>query len=630
MRVFLTLLNRFRTDTRGVFAVIFALMAIVLVAFAGAVVDFTTVQQARTRSQVALDAAALALQPKINDTAVTTEQIRLLAEGLLIQNIGDARIVASVTSATKDVANGTLNLRATIKVATPFVSLIGIKQLDAALQSEATRKKLNIELTMVLDNSGSMLQQSRMTYLKQAAKCAVNILLHDAPDTNCDQPSSLPKIPNTYISVVPFTQAVNVGSGNSTQAWIDQTGISAIANDNFDNDDNDATPFTGAVNRLALYSGLRSHAWKGCVEARPHTATTAGLHLDTDDTPPTSATPNTLYVPLFAPSNPDTYGNDFVPQQGGTCTRRKASWVWTQTKTRCSNAGNNASNYNKSCGSGTVTTNTYVLTNELGVVSNPSTAPATVYFNGQTSSVDEYTFVSTGSNQYTNTFKRTIEYDFSPREYQERLCKYANATVSYTDGDTGPNVDCPAQAIQPLTDNSSTLLTKIGNMVAKGGTNIHEGAIWGWRVLSPTAPFSEGGAYTGANSKVMILMTDGENTTYYNSGNKNTTLNGSDFYSSNGYPYNSNPNNFRLGWMNANNTQLEDEMDARTVASCNGAKAMGIVVYTIGLSSPEDRKDTLLACASDSGKAYFPTSPAELNAIFRKIAKELSQLRLSK
>ena len=44
----------------------FAILAIVLIAMSGAVVDFTSVQQARSRSQTAIDAAALALQPRIS------------------------------------------------------------------------------------------------------------------------------------------------------------------------------------------------------------------------------------------------------------------------------------------------------------------------------------------------------------------------------------------------------------------------------------------------------------------------------------------------------------------------------------------------------------------------------------
>ena len=57
--------TRFRRDESGVFVVLFAVLALVLIATSGAVVDFTYMQTARTRAQTALDAAALALQTRI-------------------------------------------------------------------------------------------------------------------------------------------------------------------------------------------------------------------------------------------------------------------------------------------------------------------------------------------------------------------------------------------------------------------------------------------------------------------------------------------------------------------------------------------------------------------------------------
>ncbi len=46
-------------------------------------------------------------------------------------------------------------------------------------------------------------------------------------------------------------------------------------------------------------------------------------------------------------------------------------------------------------------------------------------------------------------------------------------------------------------------------------TSIGEGAAWGWRTLSPGAPFTEGRPYGAEeNQKVLVLMTDGQNTYY--------------------------------------------------------------------------------------------------------------------
>ncbi len=51
---------------------------------------------------------------------------------------------------------------------------------------------------------------------------------------------------------------------------------------------------------------------------------------------------------------------------------------------------------------------------------------------------------------------------------------------------------------------------------ASGNTYIGAGLTWGWRMVSPDAPFTQGVAYGDmaktSTSKYVILMTDGENT----------------------------------------------------------------------------------------------------------------------
>ena len=75
----------------------------------------------------------------------------------------------------------------------------------------------------------------------------------------------------------------------------------------------------------------------------------------------------------------------------------------------------------------------------------------------------------------------------------------------------------------PLTYDRSKVETGINAMTARGPTVIPEGLAWGWRVLSPTEPFTkvEAGPTQAASTispyndarwqKIMVLMTDGEN-----------------------------------------------------------------------------------------------------------------------
>jgi len=197
------------------------------------------------------------------------------------------------------------------------------------------------------------------------------------------------------------------------------------------------------------------------------------------------------------------------------------------------------------------------------------------------------------------------------------LCKY---TGSVNTSAWGPNLDCPDTAILPLTNTKQSVLDAINAMVANGGTNIHMGAAWGFRALSPSEPFTEGRAYDVATAKVMIIMTDGENTSYSSS-----NMNGAYYYTAYGYPYNG-----RLGAVGWSSTQLRTEMDVRTVEACTNAKAQDITIYTIGLNPPNTATQTMLQnCASSIANAYFPAVPSELDSVFAEIANQLSALRLS-
>ncbi len=71
--------------------------------------------------------------------------------------------------------------------------------------------------------------------------------------------------------------------------------------------------------------------------------------------------------------------------------------------------------------------------------------------------------------------------------------------------------NCP-NPLQRLTNSSSSLISQINALQANYETFIAPGLLWGWRVLSPNGPFSDGAAYNAGAKKVLVLMTDGANT----------------------------------------------------------------------------------------------------------------------
>ena len=83
-------------------------------------------------------------------------------------------------------------------------------------------------------------------------------------------------------------------------------------------------------------------------------------------------------------------------------------------------------------------------------------------------------------------------------------------TILSTASNTAPNFGGDGK----LTTDFSALRTAINNLSADGNTNIPIGMSWGWNTLTSWAPFSDGVPYgTAKHKKIIVLMTDGENTT---------------------------------------------------------------------------------------------------------------------
>lgn len=203
-----------------------------------------------------------------------------------------------------------------------------------------------------------------------------------------------------------------------------------------------------------------------------------------------------------------------------------------------------------------------------------------------------------------------------PEEAQSRVCKYQGATIS----GSGPNYLCDSLPILPLTNDKTSVISLIQSLQAKGGTNILEGLMWGWRVLSPEPPFTEGKTYDDPdNDKFLIVMTDGENWHQARS-NHNKSSYHSFGYASNG----------RLG-TTYTTSALVAEMAKKTLAACENAKAAGIKVYTIAfrLESDSPTRAMLASCASGANEAYVASSGQILIQAFESIGREIAKLRVA-
>ena len=209
---------------------------------------------------------------------------------------------------------------------------------------------------------------------------------------------------------------------------------------------------------------------------------------------------------------------------------------------------------------------------------------------------------------------------------QAYLAKYNTTHFSHTgvNGSTGyqlgPNAGCGLQPLVRLSTDWAALESSIDGMNAVGDTNIPMGMMWGWHVLSPNAPFADGAPYgTAKTTKIMVLMTDGQN--------QNTSNNDGDasFYSGDGYIWQN-----RLGVTSGSNAQRQTALDGRETAVCANMKAQGIVVYTVRVDVNDTNYAVLQGCASSPDKFYDVQDATQLTAVFSAIAGAIENLRISK
>jgi hypothetical protein len=213
-------------------------------------------------------------------------------------------------------------------------------------------------------------------------------------------------------------------------------------------------------------------------------------------------------------------------------------------------------------------------------------------------------------------------------EAQTKLCKYQDQSSLDVSGGRGPNFNCNAKPLVRLTSDTSALHAAVNAMQANGNTNLLEGFMWGWRTISPNAPFGDGKPYkTVDNEKIIILLTDGMNV-WGSANNHNKSI-----YSPFGYYHNGRLTD--AGKPNpTNQSEAGARIDAKTLAACTNAKAKGVTVYTVGFSVKSDPIDAagldlLKKCASSPQMAYVANDSSAIIAVFEEIARSIGGLRLT-
>jgi len=282
-----------RNSHGSVFAIV-SVAAMSIVGAVGVAVDVGRSQMVQAKLQSAVDSAGLAAGATLNSAdldAVATKYVQLnFTQGILGSELGE---VDTTLTADKKI----LTVTASAEIPTTIMQVFGRDSVTVNAATEVTRSNKGLELALVLDTTGSM-EGSKLTALKNASNDLVDILFGDDATQE-----------NLWVGVVPFSQAVNVGSTRTD--WLNEE----------------------------HYDGLNwgSTGWAGCLDARYDTDRDV-----TDDPPydladPDEAVPAIPYERFKAYywSDHDSYNN----WAGTSSDTDTTTLCYKKKKCKCSNYG---------------------------------------------------------------------------------------------------------------------------------------------------------------------------------------------------------------------------------------------------------------------------------------------------
>ncbi len=185
-------LRRFAKEEDGTMVIFACFMILIMIAVGGVGVDLMRNEMERTRLQAVSDRAVLAaadLDQPLEPEAVVRDYFEKSGMGEYVSNV---------------YVNEGLNFRtvkvdATTTMKTQFMGSMGVESLTIPATSTAEEKVNKVEISMVLDISGSMGRNGKMANLRDAANVFVDTVLKEE---NEDLIS---------VSVVPYSAHVNAG-----------------------------------------------------------------------------------------------------------------------------------------------------------------------------------------------------------------------------------------------------------------------------------------------------------------------------------------------------------------------------------------------------------------------------------
>jgi Flp pilus assembly protein TadG len=183
----------------------FGAAIIAMVGVVGLSIDVGRSMDAHSKAAAALDSAALAATRAVFSSDKSVDEIEKLAAQFFESNltsVGDIGADYTDFTAVVDTDSKTVKVRTTVHVPTTFGRIFGVDKVSYAVASSATFNVQDIELSLVLDVTGSMCSPcSKIGALKDASKELIDALMPESGGAS-----------EVKIALVPYSTAVNAGA----------------------------------------------------------------------------------------------------------------------------------------------------------------------------------------------------------------------------------------------------------------------------------------------------------------------------------------------------------------------------------------------------------------------------------
>ena len=607
-------LSRLRKDIAANMMVIGAAAIIPLVGVIGGGVDASRMYIAKSRLQQACDSATLAARKKLDgrviEDGVIPDDIKDQADNFFEANFpvgqyGTTDVSYQLSAGSETQMDGT----AGAAIPTTLMRVFNIPELEIAVNCSADMNLPNIDVMLVLDNSGSM-RNSRIAALKSAVFEFYDEIMEAKPDGT-----------RVRIGMVPYANTVNVGEilTDANPDWIKDSHTYQSREATFKEVAKESTSSNVLPrNTTQLGSTNSSHYhWN-----KNNASHFKPICLDYEGK--TFTIGDEIWYITNVEWDANYWGDDWPNNQKAACIAdiRKTSTTETETvfdkyiyKPRVFDTSSFKAFNTVTTDTGTMGANT--TSSWEGCIEERKTTAFTDFTSIPSEAydldIDMVPDVSDPDTQWAPLWPH-VTFDRGRPANRETTAVYPN-DYEY---------DCPVAANRlqewPLngSERNAAFTTAVNSMVASGYTMHDIGMIWAARFLSPTGIFASDNA-TAPNgdtiARHIIFMTDG-----YMEPGPNAYHAYGDYDMEGriaGFADDGTWSTSQIGWYHSQ----------RLALLCESIKNKNITIWSIAFEL--DHTTYTENCATGgSARAFEADDSDELIAAFKEIANSIAELRL--